>query len=414
MQIDISNQYIYTNFQLGIIPPIQKTSSIELNLLYQQMLDNFLKNINRSHIVVMLPGRLQFFKNLSTNISSILKKIIDNNGLDIHLFDIPSLYHKDRPTENILYYNFEDNDVDNILCHEFESISLFVKNNNLKNVNVYCNAHNIKKFSYKYPNLNLYCTPIGWQYPTTWNFNFIEPDSLDIKKHFWCGNWKYTEHRHIVSAFFGNCLQNTNLSWFYNKNIEYLESRLWFDIKTFKHNDLLVSGNKILEDNSPIVMDDVVNNTLTPHSKDIPNIDHSIIPTDYYNESFCAVVTETRFAQPFAALTEKTMQAIIHARPFIMVAPPFTLKYAKDMGWKSFDKWFDESYDNETNHQKRLEKILDLLLHINSLPINDLRSMYNDMTPTLLHNQKQLRNLQKIFKKNNIDTNPYFRKLRCS
>lgn len=408
--MDPRQEHVYFNFPIANFSNVKRGKDKDLNTMYLQMQNNFLKDIKRKHIVVMYPGHIKFLERPTSKVSEMYRDFLNYNGLDIHLFDLPILYDRDNPNNNS-YHNFEDEDTNKIFCKEFDSITKFVKRNGLTNVNVYCNAYAIELFMNKYPELNLWCTPIGWQYPTHWTFNFTQPDPNTITKKFWCGNWKYTEHRHLTSALLAN-YDSVNLSWFYDLSEKDLKSNTWFDLDKFKYANEVYSGAIFLKKNAPLQMDKIVNKALPSNNTQTPNINHNIVPTEFYKESFCAVITETKFAQPFAALTEKTMQAIIHARPFVMVGPPLSLLFAQEMGWKTFDKWWDESYDFEVNHEKRLEKIFDVLKYINSLSIEQLKRMYIEMMPVISHNQKQLIKLQKTFQKHNIDNNKYFRTLR--
>ena len=43
--------------------------------------------------------------------------------------------------------------------------------------------------------------------------------------------------------------------------------------------------------------------------------------------------------------------------PIIQFAPYKTLEVMKQYGFKTFDKWWDESYDDEPDDWKRLEMI---------------------------------------------------------
>lgn len=409
--MDPRQEYIYFNFPIAEYSSIQNTHDKNLNTLYKQLKKNFLKDIQRKHIVVMMPGSIKFLEHENSKIGMLYRQLLNNQGLDIHLFDLPTLYHKDSPNSYKMYYNFENQDIEDVFCREFDSIAKFVKNNQLTNVNVYCNAYFIEYFLYKYPELELYCTPVGWQYPTYWTFNFTEAHPSSITKKFWCGNWKYAEHRHAIASFLSP-LKDVNLSWFYDADSTDLKENLWFDVSNFKYSQELLTGADYLKKHAPFVMDQSISELINLDNNKLPNIDHSQVPTKFYEESFCAVITETKYAQPFAALTEKTMQAIIHARPFVMVGAPYTLEYAKEMGWKTFGRWWDESYDLEENHEKRLEKILDVLTYIDSLSIEELQRMYIEMMPVINHNQKQLVKLQKTFQKHNIDNNKYFRTLR--
>ena len=57
-------------------------------------------------------------------------------------------------------------------------------------------------------------------------------------------------------------------------------------------------------------------------------------------------------------ITEKTMRAIYHGKPFIMLGRQGDLKYLRDMGLKTFHPHIDESYDDEENPHKRLHMVL--------------------------------------------------------
>ena len=58
----------------------------------------------------------------------------------------------------------------------------------------------------------------------------------------------------------------------------------------------------------------------------------------------------------------------------------------KELGFKTFDKWWDESYDSEPNGWKRLQKVLDIIKEISSKSNEELLEMYIDMKDVLQHN----------------------------
>ena len=107
---------------------------------------------------------------------------------------------------------------------------------------------------------------------------------------------------------------------------------------------------------------------------------------DSYKECFCAVINETRFAQPFGYFSEKTITAMGSKLPIILVAPPRTLEYLKTFGFQTFDKWWDESYDLEEDHEQRLLKIFDVIDFINNKSLDELKIIYQEMKEILEHN----------------------------
>lgn len=56
--------------------------------------------------------------------------------------------------------------------------------------------------------------------------------------------------------------------------------------------------------------------------------------------------------------TEKTYKPIWFKQPFIVCAVPGFLQEMRKLGWVTFHPWIDESYDQETNDDKRMEMIV--------------------------------------------------------
>jgi hypothetical protein len=108
--------------------------------------------------------------------------------------------------------------------------------------------------------------------------------------------------------------------------------------------------------------------------------------SDFYFEAFVDIISETRYAQPTANISEKTFQAMQYLRPFILVAPPKSLKELHSLGFKTFGDFWDESYDDEADHGERLAKIFTLINTVFAIPNEEQRKMYKKMIPILTHN----------------------------
>ena len=66
-------------------------------------------------------------------------------------------------------------------------------------------------------------------------------------------------------------------------------------------------------------------------------------------------------------LTEKTCRALACGKPFILAAGAGSLEYLKSYGFNSFHPWINESYDLETNAQRRLNMVLDEMTRISGM-----------------------------------------------
>ena len=106
-----------------------------------------------------------------------------------------------------------------------------------------------------------------------------------------------------------------------------------------------------------------------------------------WQQSLFHVVNETVFYEPKLHLTEKIFKPIVAGRPFLLVAAPGNLSYLRTYGFKTFSAWIDESYDNETDNDKRLDKITSILKDLCCLSQDDLQQLYKDMQPVLQYNR---------------------------
>lgn len=109
-------------------------------------------------------------------------------------------------------------------------------------------------------------------------------------------------------------------------------------------------------------------------------------------KSIIHIVSETLYWKNFETrmFSEKTFRPLNSCQPFILITHPYMLRKLKGAGFKTFDTWWDESYDLEEDDTIRIEKILNLLVHLNKKSITELTDMYNEMIPILKHNFNHL------------------------
>ena len=91
---------------------------------------------------------------------------------------------------------------------------------------------------------------------------------------------------------------------------------------------------------------------------------------DLFNESaesLLYLVTETVATGRRHHLTEKTFKPIAMGMPFIIVGTQGSLRYLRSYGFKTFGDLWDESYDDEPDDSKRIEKIANVLKMLDEL-----------------------------------------------
>ena len=117
---------------------------------------------------------------------------------------------------------------------------------------------------------------------------------------------------------------------------------------------------------------------------------------EFYKNTFCELVTETfsengihtNFTDNFGIfITEKVFKPLLACRPFILNANPNTLAELKKLGFKTFDRYWDEGYDSILDINQRHDKLLDIISYINKKSSKELSSILLDMKDTLLYNR---------------------------
>jgi hypothetical protein len=87
-------------------------------------------------------------------------------------------------------------------------------------------------------------------------------------------------------------------------------------------------------------------------------------------ESLLYLVTETVATGRRHHLTEKTFKPIAMGMPFIIVGTQGSLRYLRSYGFRTFGDLWDESYDDEPDDSRRIEKIAKVLELLDSLGDN--------------------------------------------
>jgi hypothetical protein len=181
------------------------------------------------------------------------------------------------------------------------------------------------------------------------------------KKTFLCFNRRYNDHRLLLylamvqrglidQCYYSMDKTQPEATRTFVENCKYLISR--FPDMGLSSTDVL-AADKLL----PLILDN-------PNFSQYP-MENSVDPVKHlYDNSLVNIVTETYFFNNIIHITEKTYKPIAFMQPFIMVAAPSSLKHIQDMGFKTFSEFWDESYDLETDHKIRFEKIMSVVKFI--------------------------------------------------
>ena len=339
---------------------------------------------------------------------------INQRGIKIWLFEPMCSYTEGEEHTQGYYSEFKyPHDLTLMRSKELDSILGYQQKNNIDNhkITVYTGEYNSSNhYPYYEKNLNIVCEDlyILSQYPIVGLHENLTEEYLNhpFNKKFISLNWRFTKHRQFVANFLAG--ENGYLSWYFKNNFESLTDTFWADIESWKETqpeiyNKLKENNKVLEINSPYTVDEFTDNAHYNGDEDMwpivseyekgqtPSMSNTqdIKLYEFYKEVFFDVVTETRFAEPSANFSEKLLQPVQYMKPFVVVAPPKTLEYFKSFGYQTFSDFWDESYDDELDHDKRLAKLLTLVNSILNKSIEELRTMYQQMRPIVEHNKNK-------------------------
>lgn len=113
---------------------------------------------------------------------------------------------------------------------------------------------------------------------------------------------------------------------------------------------------------------------------------------EHYLDSYFNITTETFFFEKATFFTEKTLKPILGLQPFIMISTAHFLKYFKEMGFKTFDSIWDESYDEEEDDFLRMQKILNLIEEISNWSLDTCKEKYKLVIDICIYNRNHLYN----------------------
>lgn len=111
---------------------------------------------------------------------------------------------------------------------------------------------------------------------------------------------------------------------------------------------------------------------------------------DWHYKCLLEIVPETN--DDIFYPSEKTWKPIAAEQIFVVIACKHYLRRIKQMGFKTFHPYIDESYDNENNMTTRVDKAIDSIKQF----LSSKSKCMDDLQDIVKHNKKRLLQLQKM------------------
>lgn len=317
---------------------------------------------------------------------------IKNNKIEKIYFFIHDLFRLLYPETNVMDASILEKFPDEVEAEELIIIKKIQESCNVEVMVYYCETY-ADLFSKKY---NI---PIKYydEFTVSVAEGILDEDikySIEFEYKISCFNLRPEIYRSCIAALL------------YKEKDVLLTLNHRYELEKFINNKTLPFNNfskdikdKIIENYREILDNNIILSYDVPHQNTFDKmfIDHKDLPENLFimGNSFVSLVTETRFCSPLTTFGEKTLKPMAMYRPFIMMGAPYTLKLMKDLGFKTFNKYWDESYDNITDHNKRFEEIYKVVQFVLSKSHNDLKIMLGDMQEILEHNKNNFKALRK-------------------
>ena len=215
----------------------------------------------------------------------------------------------------------------------------------------------------------------------------VTPSDIDLDRKrphkFIIFNRRMRVHRILLLSLLGLDFINENLvSYDFNTTDDRAQPQFFHDRVTEEYKQPALENLQKIVDEKPLSYIDFkdVDSTMgfgCEHKK--PFLD-----------SYIHVISETNFHEPGAYFSEKTWKPIINLQPFIMVNYYQGLKYLKEIGFKTFHPFIDESYDEIEDTRERMIKIYEEIIRLNNLSTDEIHEWYESIYDILIYNRELL------------------------
>lgn len=113
--------------------------------------------------------------------------------------------------------------------------------------------------------------------------------------------------------------------------------------------------------------------------------------TEMYSDSYFNIVLETMIdvdASGGQFVTEKTCKPIFNNQFFVAVSSVDHQRHLRELGYQTFGRCIDESYDSIVSNQDRFEAVLELTKKLAGSNLDQLHELYTGLASEIQHNSQ--------------------------
>jgi len=209
-----------------------------------------------------------------------------------------------------------------------------------------------------------------------------------ITKYFGIFIGKSNEQRLILNAYLYSKYKNKIIQTYrYDINDDYYMNNIGLENTIVKYKNINASNELNFLKKCPIIPNGSKKYNYKKNAN--MNLSQQLDVTNniskYYSNFFVELVCESYYTGNTFFPTEKVWRPMLLKTPFILQGPQHYLKNLKIMGFRTFDKWWDEGYDEDPECAKN-EVIIKVIDWIMEQDVITLRKWYCEMEEILEHN----------------------------
>lgn len=109
-----------------------------------------------------------------------------------------------------------------------------------------------------------------------------------------------------------------------------------------------------------------------------------------FDESYFSIVADTLQSDDALFVTEKAFKCFMNFHPFVYFGNPGALAEMRRLGFQTFAPYIDESYDEESSSEARLQMAMNEVRRLMTMPKAQLHELYDALADRLAHNYRHI------------------------
>ncbi len=108
---------------------------------------------------------------------------------------------------------------------------------------------------------------------------------------------------------------------------------------------------------------------------------------DFYSNAYWNFNMLPSFSSTALSLDKDVFLPILNLQPFVIVGPAESLKLLRTLGYKTFKKNVNETYDNVIDDEARMQSLFRLVYEMANFSGSELNALNEKLRSTIIHNQ---------------------------